>query len=85
MFLAPPPSRACTHEYQLSFQLFALRATALGLRHAHVNQPVEVPAVRADLARWLGTERRPDLVVRFGYAEPLPMSLRRPVEAVLHA
>jgi hypothetical protein len=68
-----------------SFQRFALRATAIGLRHAHVNQPVEVPAVRADLARWLGTEQRPDLVVRFGYAEPLPMSLRRPVEAVMDA
>ena len=68
-----------------SFQRFALRATALGLRHAHVNQPVEVPAVRADFARWLETERRPDLVVRFGYAERLPMSLRRPVAAVLEA
>ncbi len=68
-----------------SFQRFALRATELGLRHAHVNQPVEVPAVRAEFARWLGTDLRPDLVVRFGYAEPLPMSLRRPVGAILEA
>jgi nitroreductase len=67
-----------------AFQRFALKATALGLRHAHVNQPVEVPAVRQDLARWLGApEARPDLVVRFGYAPPMPMSLRRPVDAVL--
>jgi hypothetical protein len=69
-----------------SFQRFALRATALGLRHAHLNQPVEVPAVRHDFARWLAVgTRRPDLVVRFGYADPLPMSLRRPVEAVVVA
>jgi hypothetical protein len=68
------------------FQRFALKATALGLRHAHVNQPVEVPAVRQKLARWLGApDTRPDLVVRFGYAAPLPMSLRRPVAMVLEA
>lgn len=46
--------------------------------HAHINQPVEVPEVRRDFARRLGaSDARPDLVVRFGYAAPLPMSLRR--------
>jgi hypothetical protein len=69
-----------------SFERFALRATALGLRHAHINQPVEVPAVRQEFARWLGIgDTRPDLVVRFGHAPALPMSLRRPVQAVLTA
>jgi len=29
-----------------SYQRFALQATRLGIRHAHLNQPVEVPAVR---------------------------------------
>lgn len=67
-----------------SFQRFALQATALGIRTAHVNQPVEVPAVRAGFARWLGMpDVRPDLVVRFGMAPAMPMSLRRPVGAVL--
>lgn len=62
-----------------SYQRFALQATALGVRTAHINQPVEVPAVRADFARWLGAPgARPDLVVRFGRAPLLPMSLRRP-------
>lgn len=61
-----------------SFERFALRATSLGIRHAHINQPVEVPEVRRDFARWLGApDARPDLLVRFGYAAPLPMSLRR--------
>lgn len=69
-----------------SYQRFALQATALGIRHAHINQAVEVPAARADFAKWLQIGgRRPDLVVRFGYAPPLPMSLRRPVETVLSA
>lgn len=62
------------------FQRFALRATALGLRHAHINQPIEVPALRREFAQWLGMgAARPDLVVRFGYAPALPMSLRRTV------
>lgn len=67
-----------------SFERFALQATALGIRTAHLNQPVEVPAIRAEFARWLGMpDARPDLVIRFGRAPPLPMSLRRPVSAVL--
>lgn len=67
-----------------SFQRFALQATALGIRHALINQPVEVAPVRREFARWLGIgDRRPDLVVRFGYAPPMPMSMRRPVSAVI--
>lgn len=66
-----------------SFQRFALQSTALGIRHAHLNQALEVAAVRSDFAGWLGTGgRRPDLVVRFGYAKPMPMSMRRPVRQV---
>ena len=62
------------------------KATALGLRHAHVNQPVEVPQVRTDFARWLGMgDVRPDLVVRFGWAAPLPMSMRRSIDVVIDA
>jgi hypothetical protein len=67
-----------------SFQRFALQATALGIRNAHVNQPVEVPSLRSEFARWLGMpDARPDLVIRFGRAPAMPMSLRRPVNAVL--
>jgi hypothetical protein len=67
-----------------SFQRFALQATALGIRNAHLNQPVEVASVRPEFARWLGMpDARPDLVIRFGRAPAMPMSLRRPVSAVL--
>ena len=67
-----------------SFQRFALQATALGIRTAHVNQPVEVASVRPEFARWLGMpDTRPDLVIRFGRAPAMPMSLRRPVRAVI--
>jgi nitroreductase len=59
-------------------QRFALQATALGLKTAFVNQPVEVPALRAGLAELAGLGlRRPDLVLRFGYGPALPYSARR--------
>jgi len=69
-----------------SYQRFALQATVLGIRHAHLNQPVEVAGTRPQLQSLLGLgERRPDMVLRFGYAPPMPRSLRRPVAAVIDA
>ncbi len=68
------------------YERFALQATALGLRNAFINQPVEVATLREQLANWLGVgSRRPDLVVRFGYGPEMPKSLRRPVTDVLAA
>ncbi|MGJ5179767.1 Acg family FMN-binding oxidoreductase [Bradyrhizobium oligotrophicum] len=64
-------------------QRFALEATRLGLKLAFINQPVEVAALRPELARLIGTKRRPDLVLRFGYGPALPHAPRRPVGAVL--
>lgn len=68
------------------YQRFALQATALGIRHAHLNPPVEVASTRRALQALLGLgERRPDLVLRYGYAPPMPRSLRRRVHDVLIA
>ncbi|MGB7905611.1 MAG: hypothetical protein WCF43_13015 [Steroidobacteraceae bacterium] len=67
-----------------AFQRFALQATALDVRTAHLNQPVEVAALRSQFAESIGVSTgRPDLVIRFGRGPGLPRSLRRPVEAVL--
>jgi len=61
-----------------------LQATALGLNHAFINQPVEVANLRPELAKIVGMPgRRPDIVMRFGYGSDLPFSARRPVGAVL--
>ncbi len=66
------------------YQRFALQATALGIKNAMINQPVEVQALRPQLATYLGIgNRRPDLVVRFGRGPLMPRSLRRPVADVL--
>jgi hypothetical protein len=54
------------------------------LKTAHINQPAEVPGLRADLAALVGLPgRRPDIVMRFGRAPAMPMSARRPVDAVM--
>lgn len=67
-------------------QRFALQATALGLKCAFVNQPVEVAALRTELAALAGLPgRRPNIVLRFGHGPTLPYSPRRPVEAVIRA
>ena len=65
-------------------QRFALRATALGLKHAFINQPVEVARLRPELANLISLpDRRPDLVMRFGYGPSLPFSARRPIEGTM--
>ncbi|QTN20395.1 nitroreductase family protein [Brevundimonas sp. AJA228-03] len=66
-----------------SSQRFALQATALGLKCSHINQPVEVAALRPELAALVGVAgRRPDLVMRFGYGPTLPYAARRPARLV---
>jgi hypothetical protein len=67
-------------------QRFALQATALGLKHAFINQPVEVAALRPALAGLVGLPgRRPDLVLRFGHGPTLPYAPRRPAASVVVA
>nr|QDF36537.1 Tat pathway signal protein [Bradyrhizobium symbiodeficiens] len=67
-------------------QRFGLQATALGLKFSFVNQPVEVATLRPQFATSLGLgERRPDIVMRFGYGPDLPKSLRRPPELVMRS
>jgi nitroreductase len=84
VFVGERADPASWFEVGRAYEHFALAATALGVRTAFVNQPVEVLAVRAQFAQWLGLGAgRPDLVVRFGRGPQLPYSLRRPVADVI--
>jgi hypothetical protein len=84
VFVGEVADKAHWVEVGRCYERFALQATALGIRNAFVNQPVEVPSVRTPFAAALGiTGQRPDLVVRFGRGPTLPRSLRRPVQSVL--
>jgi AcrR family transcriptional regulator len=69
----------------LACQRFALQATALGLKHAYINQPVEVAALRPALAEVVDPGQRPDLVIRFGHGPTLPFAMRRPTGSVVVA
>jgi hypothetical protein len=66
------------------YERLALTMTALNIKSAFLNQPIEVADVRRQFqsAIKLGNAL-PQLLVRFGYADGLPPSLRRPVEDVL--
>ncbi|MBR0839880.1 nitroreductase family protein [Bradyrhizobium liaoningense] len=84
VFVAEHDDEAHWVEVGRACQRFALQATALGLRYAFVNQPVEVARLRRQLATYLGLGGRlPDLVVRFGAGPELPKSLRRPPAQVI--
>ena len=64
-------------------QRFALEATARGLKYAFLNQPIEALEVRPDLQSVLATDRRPNLLMRFGKGPSTKKSLRRPLDAVI--
>ena len=84
VFVGASADKASWVEVGRSYERFALQTTALGIRNALLNQPVEVQSVRPQFATALGlTGQRPDLVVRFGRGPSMPLSLRRPVQAVL--
>jgi len=86
VFVAELNDKAHLIEVGRACERFALQATALGLKYAHLNQPVEVPMLRRQFASYLAIGARlPDLVVRFGTGPELPSSLRRPVEQVVHS
>lgn len=84
VFVGQAADKAHWVEVGRSYEHFALQATALGIRNAFVNQPVEMAAIRPHFASAIGLAgQRPDLVVRFGRGPAMPPSLRRSVDAVL--
>lgn len=66
------------------YERMALTMTSLNIKSAFLNQPIEVAAVRGQFQRAIGLGAAlPQVLVRFGYADPMPRSLRRPVEQVI--
>src|SRR5690606_18343414 len=83
VFVSARDDKAHWFEAGRACQRFALQASALDVKYAFVNQPVEVPELRGQFARWLGIgTKRPDFIIRFGRGPEMPRSLRRPVEQV---
>ncbi len=66
------------------YERLALEMTSLDIKSAFLNQPNEVTAVREQFRSAMNLkEAQPQLLVRFGHADQMPRSLRRPVEQVL--
>lgn len=65
------------------YERLALQMTALDIKSALLNQPIEVADLRGQFQSAIGLEAAPQLLMRFGYAAFLPKSLRRPVDQVL--
>lgn len=66
------------------YERLALKMTSLNVKSAFLNQPIEETNVRSQFQSATGLGAfTPQLLVRFGYAETMPHSLRRPAEQVL--
>lgn len=66
------------------YERLALQMTSLNIKSALLNQPIEVANFRSQFQNAIGLgNANPQLLVRFGYAEALPHSMRRPVDQVL--
>ncbi len=66
------------------YERMALKMTSLGVKSAFLNQPIEVAGVRGQFQSAIGLGNAlPQLLIRFGYADPMPRSLRRPIEQVI--
>lgn len=69
-----------------AYERFALQATALSIRTAFINQPIEVRELRSEFEAWLNLEgEHALLMVRFGHGPTMPFSLRRPIDDVIVA
>jgi hypothetical protein len=67
-----------------AYERFALQATALDIRTAFINQPIEVRRLRPQLHSLLGLEgEKALLMLRVGYGPQAPFSLRRPLQHVI--
>ncbi|MGW4057003.1 Acg family FMN-binding oxidoreductase [Amycolatopsis sp. NPDC004747] len=66
-----------------AMQRVLLTATVAGLDASFISQPVEVPAVRAELRRLLGGGLWPQIVLRLGRGTPVPWTPRRSLADVL--
>ena len=87
VFIARKNDRRHWVDVGRSFERVALTATSLGIAHAHLNMPCEVTPVRKKLASQLALDQdeQPLLLIRLGYANPVPHAPRRPIEEVLDA
>jgi hypothetical protein len=67
-----------------TYERWALTTTMLNIKSAFINQPVEVTSLKKELASYmtLGSSS-PQLLLRYGYSNPMPYSFRRSLKEVI--
>ena len=84
VFVSSRDDKPAWVEIGRAYERFALQATALNVRAAFINQPIEVSELRSQFESWLNLEgEHALLMVRFGHGPTAPFSLRRPIDDVI--
>ncbi|MCY7358331.1 MAG: hypothetical protein LH609_12905 [Rudanella sp.] len=84
LFVSQKNDRAAWIETGRAYERFALLSTAMNIKNAFMNQPCEVPELRAQVQSNLTLNGAfPQLLARFGHSPAMPRSLRRPLSQVL--
>lgn len=67
-----------------SLQRFLLKTTEMGISYAFLNQPCEITTLSIALQKELPINKEyPTLILRIGYANPVPYSPRKDIETLL--
>lgn len=67
-----------------TLQRFLLKVTDVGVSYAFLNQPCEIAALASALRKELPINNEyPTLIIRIGYAKPVPYSPRKKVESLV--
>lgn len=68
-----------------TLERFLLKTTHLGIANAYMNQPCEVDMLAEEMqANLTENNEYPTLLLRIGYADPMPYSPRKDVESVIY-
>lgn len=85
VFLTETDTKPAWIDAGRAYERLALRAELLDIRTAFINQPIELPHLRAQLGLLLGVSQYAQLMIRFGHGPRAPYSLRRSVDDVMGA
>ena len=84
VFVSCQDDKSAWVEAGRAYERFALQATALGVRTAFINQPIEVRGLRPLFESWLNLNgEHALLMLRFGHGPSAPFSLRRSIDDVI--
>jgi len=66
-----------------TYERFVLNLAKLGLTSAFINQPCEIESLHDKLKKTCNTDKYPQMLIRIGFADPMPYSVRRDINDVI--